>query len=365
VVKPRAQNIDRTASVQPNTRPSTYPSPSLNQPNVSMSPPPSHRASGSTKTLTTQADRPNGTDKLDGRVSSESRYHLDDDKGKGAPDEDGQKNASETRTTLPQAQGRAAPSSVHSSPQVDRTASVQPTTSSTYPSSPLNRSNVPISPPPPHAAPALTKTPTTQAGRLNDTDKLNEGPGVVSSESRYRPDDGRGKGTPDEDSRKDSNVPETQTTLPPTPGRTALSSVRPSPQVDHTTSVQPTAHSSTYPSLPLNPLSVSMSPPPIHAPPAITKTLTIQAGGPKGTDELNGQPGVVSSDLRYRRNDGKGKGTANEDGQKNASETRTTLSQIPGRAAPSLVPSSPPQPLAVSERPHLDRSHSHMQQGHV
>jgi len=249
--------------------------------------------------------------------------------------------------------------------KVDRTASVQPTAyPSTYHSPPLNPPSVSLSPPSSHRAPELTKMLTTQAGSPKDMDKLRGRPGVVTSESRYRLDDGKGKGTPEEEGQK--NAPEIRTTLPQTPGRAAPSSVRSSPQVDRTASVQPTTSSFTYPPPPLNRSNVSILPPPSHAAPALTNTFTTRAGRPNDKNNVDGRLGVVSSELRYRLDDGKGMGTLDEDGRKNAPETRTILPQTLGRTAPSLVHSSLPQPLTVFERPRLDRSHSHMQvQGNV
>ncbi|KAH9961962.1 hypothetical protein BC827DRAFT_249181 [Russula dissimulans] len=213
--------------------------------------------------------------------------------------------------------------------QVDRTASVQPTTPSTYFSPPLNKSSVSPSMPPSRAAPVLGKAFTIQGGRP------------------------KGKGIRDDDGRK--NTSETGTTLPQTPGRAAPPSAPP-----HPASGQPHLDKSNSPMQgdagtereSKRTAGESTAEKGQERP----STPTTQAGKPMGTDYLNARPGPVPSEPRYHLDNGKGEGIPDNDSRKNASETRTTLPQTLGHPAPPSVPSSPPQP--ASGQPRLDRSYS-------
>ncbi|KAH9961956.1 hypothetical protein BC827DRAFT_1376069 [Russula dissimulans] len=232
--------------------------------------------------------------------------------------------------------------------QVDRTASVQPTASSTYSPPPLNQPSVPMSRSPSRAAPVLRKTLTTQAGRPKGTDDLNARPGPVPSETRYRLDDVKGKGIPDDDGRKSSSG--TRTTLPQTPGRPAPPTMPSSPP--QPASGQPHLDRS-YSRMQGNDGTERESKRAAGEPATemgreSPSTPPTQAGRPKGTDELNPRP----------LDDGKGKGIPGENGLKNASEIRTILPQTLGRTTPPSVASSPLQSAFV--QPRLDRSYSRM-----
>jgi hypothetical protein len=147
---------------------------------------------------TTQAGRPKGTDELNprpGPAPSETRYRLDDVKGKGIPDDDGRKSSSETRSTLPQTPGRPAPPSVPSSPP--QPASGQPRLDRSYSRMQGNdgterESKRAAGEPTAEKGREKSSTPTTQAGRPKGTDELIPRP----------LDDGKGKGIPGEKGRK-------------------------------------------------------------------------------------------------------------------------------------------------------------------
>ncbi|KAI0288975.1 hypothetical protein BC826DRAFT_971219 [Russula brevipes] len=400
--RPSAEQVDRTASVQPSAKPFAHPSPSLNRPGVSTSPSSYPAAQTLIKTASNRMQVVRGTPRDEpqarsGTALSELVPTPDEDKRKVPPYEQGPKNPIKLPQPSEHASSSTEPLSRHQPvpkpghldrshsrmqgneggdredkrakggtnsqkerqlPVVpdERRAHLEDTTKASGNTPHVRSELTSTSAKASGIAPSPIPPPVSSVERPNTSGRYGPGTARLPDTSGSQGKVGRSV-----DPQPSLTTQETAHAPPPTSAGTKDASGPSAEQVNRTASVQSSFKPFAHLSPPLNRPGVSTSPSSYPAAQTLIKTASNRMQAVRGTlrDEPQARSGTALSELVPTPDEDKRKAPPHEQGPDNPLGTPTKLPQPLGHAPSSTEPLSRHQP--VPKPGHLDRSLSRMQ----